>query len=430
MNDIDYRHNIAWPHLPELASRLHIFQAIARLHFPLSRFVSDHESKSVLAAIPAVVAGQRPAEEIYRARQFEEVDGYAPISSHFLDVATALRKREGHRSEKSEKAKLVLDAVIKGLENEPCRPCCELHSHPVCQWIESTTDRDLLTLRDRGRCIVPATEMFRFALGIAVDAYEPFAISGSPLISQHLHIGRLTQRSIDLDSCVAGWTRQRRNEGITESFVGARIWEQQFAVTDFMILLYVMVHECVAHAYCGVQVDSSESTASIAFQEGWMDEVAALLLEDVLTSDVQSLQGSGPTKYGLQFVTEMQKARSSRLKLMQPNSSQDASIWIEGVEAFHALLAAFEAVLLADRRGNALNLARASIVELSLGINISGASHAERGYFVSKICEIFARDGVELQRLAREENPSLERAVRSYLVDGDAIRFLNQVVEV
>lgn len=425
---MDYRANVAWPYLPELASRLHISQAIAGLDFPISRFIRDHESNSVLAAIPAVIAGQRPADEIYRTKQLNEPEGYAPISSHFSEISATLNRREGHRADKSEKAKQILETVLKSLDYEPCHSCCQPHSLPVCQWTESTAERDLLALRDRGRCVAPATEMFRFALGIAVDAYEPFVIAGAPLISQHMYIGRLTQRSSDLDASVAGWTRQHRIGEITESIVGARIWEQEFTVTDFMVLLYVMVHECVAHAYCGVQVDDTESTASIAFQEGWMDEVAALLLEDVLTSDVESLQGSGRARYGLQFLNEMAKARSSRLKLLRPNSSKDASIWIEGIEAFRALLMAFEAILQRDQRGNSFNLARANAVDLSLKINISSITHAQRGHFVSKICETFAPDCVSLQRQAREQNPHLDKAIQNYLKHGDANEFLHQVI--
>jgi hypothetical protein len=422
--------HIAWPYLPELAARLYVGRALTSLQAPLHMYDGDPQALAVLEKLPDKLVWARASDTEFRVPDVGENADYAPLDTSLIAVADGLKRSEAHRGLDSTMAAEVLSAIEAALRNEPCRSCCDGHGVRICKWTESTTETDKRTLRDRGRCLDPATHMFEFALALAAEAYEPLVLANAPLIAVHFKTERLPALNKDLDAFVAGWTKEDLSEAVYHRFVSARILEQEFLPADYMVMLYVLVHECIAHAYCGVTVDGEGSDDSIAFHEGWMDEVAALVLDDALRSEIDDALDGQAGRYGSQFLAAMDGARSIRHKYKRRGAPIDAPIWIEGVGAFEAVRLAFEDIVERNSGRAQRSLAQELLVDLSLAINRSEVDHERRGIFVAKLAKYYIRDTPHLRRQARLLRPELDRAIALFLVDRNALTFLDRVVSI
>ena len=212
---------------------------------------------------------------------------------------------------------------------------------------------------------------------------------------------------------VSGLTQEAApNRLITLGFAVEHFW-----VTDYLALPYIMLHELIAHAACGVSLADSQSYLSASFHEGWMDAIALQVLSLYIRSP--SVPGCPVHKRAFD-VDEMGKfVHGERLKAVKP-ALPDTKLWRDGTTALRVFETAVGLALpIAKRRKPDAfpGVTPADLtIRFSLEANASGQlSHAKRGRFVWILCTRFS-----------DQNPASER--QRILADPVLLKFVDWIL--
>jgi hypothetical protein len=363
------------------------------------------------------------AGRAYRSEADASAEGPA-IDAYYERVLTTLSQQVQPAASQSAMAKDVLGAIARACERPVC-PTCSGSKETWCRWTESTGSDDAKRMTAGGLCIRTITGLFEWAHQLASQAYARACgkTRATPLLCT-AYGQRNSQLELAIDAVTAESSRNARGRRVVTIILEPKT----FWVLDYLSLPYVLMHECVAHAYCGVNVTDEEAELSKSFHEGWMDCVAAGLLE-------QSLNVAQDTGSVIEFPTEVWKqtdiVRRTRFNASRPSRPADVSKWIEGERAFHTLWHLFALAFGEECEDwtRASRESRDALIKLSLQINGSTITHEARQRFVQAILRSFARIVPAQRRSALLSNIQVLDIISNYSTDHDSAKFVRQIAD-
>lgn len=169
----------------------------------------------------------------------------------------------------------MADALAKRSAEVSCPSCA---GGKICNG--SLTDDAIVA--EGGICIAPLRTIFAEARRIAAAYYEVFA--GVKPVDVSLFTGLpKKQGSWSDDLRVNGEARLSDTQQGPWSEVDLLLDVQGFTWDDYLACLYVLLHECVCHAFAGLRTTKARPKLADydAFAEGWMDWVVSMLLDDL-----------------------------------------------------------------------------------------------------------------------------------------------------
>jgi hypothetical protein len=412
--------HVAWPRLPNLSLRLFAAKAATATPVPLSSYECDSDAAQLLNSLDEFAHARRPTGPDARKPADQENPFFDPIGEFFHEVLSDLTsKHDSARGQPSKRGQLMT-ALERGLRTSPCGPCSSAGGCRACQWTGPSFAREEESLSMRGVCLSPARELFDYAARISAEAYEPIMVGGAPFIALDFSTGFVSKPSSDLGTAAQAGTTERNEEGkpprhrVVQALFALDGKERRFSASDYLALPYIFTHECIAHAFCGVALTDTMSWTAENFHEGWMDEVAALLLEDSIMSTVRTFESKN-WLYGRQeFVDSMNRVRRNRTSPVQDDPPADLPFWREGIDAFHGFQRVVE-IALGSSQVRVSPLAISIAVDFSLALNSSTISHEHRGKFTSIVAQDFARATMNDVLFETQQKPYLVQAVDAYI---------------
>lgn len=115
-----------------------------------------------------------------------------------------------------------------------------------------------------------------FAFKVADDAYSKYVMVGRPTVGFVVRPAESELSWHGVQSKVAGTTTLHGRPKVTNVDLVLSLRLPWHAALD--AIPYVLVHECVAHAFRGPRDSTEDTGQGSEFAEGWMDRVAVLLL--------------------------------------------------------------------------------------------------------------------------------------------------------
>jgi hypothetical protein len=165
-----------------------------------------------------------------------------------------------------------------------CRKCAELTSHKkIC----AGSARDSITVTERGECMAHFKTLFAAAEEIARAYYRTYA---APVLDRRdVNITFSTVGSDDkphqipVEFFLTGDTVFQDVRHSAASEVMLRLCIKRFDWQTYLATLYVLLHECVCHAFTGLAANRKRPSRVPydGFAEGWMDYVVSLILDDL-----------------------------------------------------------------------------------------------------------------------------------------------------
>ena len=235
-----------------------------------------------------------------------------------------------------------------------------------------------------------------FALKVADDAYRRYAVASRPTVSFIIQPADSDLSWHGVQSKVAGATTLRGRPKVTSVDLTLSLRLPWDAALD--AIPYVLVHECVAHAFRGPSDSTEDTGQGSEFAEGWMDRVALLLLLRAVRPGA-ALELPWPWSDVLDVGIEAGSAYRERHALRGPDpQARLRSKWDIGAKASVALQQKIGHILGDKSR------AEEEFLRLSLLLNASDISPDDRDNLAS--------------RLYRAPTPDLHDAVKDWLKDG------------
>jgi hypothetical protein len=280
----------------------------------------------------------------------------------------------------------------------------------------------------RGLCISAVRDVFSFAQGVAAREYAEAC--GSKLQTRvQLRTSHLGGRNTELELAVGASANEDghnplRARVVTLSFHAETTW-----VGDYLALPYLALHECLAHGYCGVDIEDPDAESSKPFHEGWMDCVVACLLEPALREDPGHFG-----QFAVAFLRETATVRGLRFnRSPRPGRPRDVDAWIRGERALHTFEELFLRALERSRKLGTIAMeaiAREQVVAFSLALNASDVPHLERAAFYRAVNTHYSRTGKDLARKACEARPQVLDFIDDFIDSGDFRILTRRVVSI
>lgn len=347
-------------------------------------------------------ASEGPALDAYFSRIEEALPSYGPALAKNSDVATRL-----------------LALVQEVASSRPCTTCATPAVDQTCRWTKLSEVSDHSILSSRGHCIRDIKSLFAYAGDVARSAYESCDVKLRHSVSLSTgHDSACGEFGTALDA-------QTLESGMNRRAISVSFNVEKLLFSDYLSLFYILSHEYIAHAFCGVSVDDFEAVKSGSFHEGWMDCVAASVLLGHFGQPASS-SAHAHARYGADFRLHMERVRSIRFDFSRPSAPEDALQWIRGSEAYHTLLFLFE--FICKEQSLLASVAVQKLNSFSLKINASDVSHASRCELVRTINTNFSRRHDEARWGAILRNPVVLAHVEEYFARGDAKQFFERLV--
>lgn len=175
-----------------------------------------------------------------------------------------------------------------------CQDCAGSLEHVCCG---SDTDSEVVSAG--GQCVASFRLMFKWALAEATKCYEKYGTKvpqcGLPEVTFSTDFVRVGKpHDIPVDYFVGGVTDYFDSEDRASSEVKVVFRIEKFDWETYLAILYVLVHECVCHAFQGISPTyegRKQTLPNDSFCEGWMDWVSHELMGRALTSDTTKSAG-------------------------------------------------------------------------------------------------------------------------------------------
>ena len=373
---------VGWPDLVELSLRLRASRALLALPFGYEQLTIDHDSRSAIQQF----------QDIVRAVAGPLANRNACPSDCVVPPVEAQNQRvcELYRGARPTTGTPLSDEAARSFDDicsqRICTSCAQQRGTSACTWSESTQAGDIVSVGSGGLCLDPVRELFESCRSIAESAYRKHATRDVPVT---LTSGHALQRTGHLGLHVKGQTREAQEPGKREvdvTFAVANIW-----IDDYLALPYILAHECIAHVWCGVDLNAEDSFKSVAFHEGWMDKVARNILDQHCQRPPDASVPNVIVEYGSEFARVTNRVHAQRYDTTHPEAPIDVAEWIAGTRA----LRSFEGLMgfaWLDRDLGAPGDQEVAVKTLgfSLQMNASDLSHQERGEFVDILNERFS----------------------------------------
>lgn len=178
----------------------------------------------------------------------------------------------------------VLEAKVAEIS---CAKCASSHSGKICDGVNDAAD-DLI-VSDAGLCISSLKQLFNVAYEAALAYYSNFGAFFPQTTSPEVKFST-SYSSFQLSS----------HYSMTDSLVGAvtnflpplmiprvqlQLTVSRLDLETYKRILYLLFHECIAHAFHGIHPDPKKRTGTEpydSFAEGWMDFVSYKIFEEVV----------------------------------------------------------------------------------------------------------------------------------------------------
>jgi hypothetical protein len=237
----------------------------------------------------------------------------------------------------------------------------------------------------------PAESCCLFAFQVTDDAYVRYAAASRPAVTFAIRPADSELSWHGIQSKIAGTTTLRGRPEVTrvDLMLSLRLpWQ-----TALDAIPYVLVHECVAHAFRG-PADSTEDTGQGSeFAEGWMDRVALLLLLGAVNPGRPNVL-PWPWSTVQDIKVRMSSVHMERRRPYDPDPyARQRSKWNVGVEAALALQGKIEHILNNDQ-----SRAEEEFLRLSLLLNASDISPDDRDRLARRLYFAGATDLLEQVR--------------------------------
>lgn len=184
---------------------------------------------------------------------------------------------------------------------------------------------------------------------------------------------------------------------------------ESFWMDDYLALPYLIAHECIVHGHCGVAVDDAEADWSKGFHDGWMDVVAFAILEKELDRMAASDADAWVPKYRSEFQRVACAVKEKRYDESSPAAPADVTYWLMGALALQSFshvvsqaLWEIEACRPTDAH------VESEVISLSIALNASDLSHAERGELIDVLTDKFSRNSDAERLEALRGTPAVE----------------------
>jgi len=400
-----------------LALKLHASEQLLTLGQPMTVLCLDADAAAVLTSFENLTDSACPVTR-HSTIAPGDAQSEPPLDRQFARVASRL-ETDNRRPDLSVLGTRSLDLLAKVAHAGVCVSCAASSPKPnphTCRWQPTTERADARTLRERGRCLLPARQVYEFCTQLATREYQA-ALKVESSIRLSWATGFTNESDPHLEIALAGATLEDPASG-GERTVRVAFHVHEFSFTDYLTLPYLVAHECLVHGYCGVELEHEDADWSKPFHDGWMDLVAYSILQKELKHC--SLTGSSHpvARYHSEFSRQAHCLREKRYDESGQSAPPDVIVWRAGAQA----LETFTCVV-----GRALwSLDRCSLDDsqrieqqvnlISLAINASSISHEHRGQLVDAINVRLSRNN-DVDRLAAlSEWSESVQAVAAYLL--------------
>jgi hypothetical protein len=401
--------HLRWPQILSVALRLRVSEAVLRTGYPLESYRADESCRAVLEEFGRIAAGQiATAGRAYRTARQAKSEGPA-VDAYLQRVGEVFRKQAAPARAGSPLAQTLFDAILTACGLTLCQTCS---GTSACPWTRESGAADTARISSDGECIQPVHDLFRWSSQIAADAYIGAGVHSSFNLPE-LKTGH-GERSSELELAIDGSTHQGVSSKAARS-VRITFHPESFWIPDYLSLPYVLSHECVAHAGCGVDVEAPGAEKSKAFHDGWMDCVSAYVLKRGLLG---AQRNSVIPIFAREIWEQTENVRVRRFNWSRSSASVDVSAWMTGRTALEALWRLFA---LAQHEkpdpqhwDKVSDAAQNSLIDLSLRINASQISHDHRARFVQSINYLYSRTTEESRANALARSPQVLDYISEY----------------
>jgi hypothetical protein len=207
----------------------------------------------------------------------------------------------------------LLESSIKAFS---CNQCSPLRPH-ICDG----GSKDDAIVSTGGACIAPIRVMFDIAAQATKTWYSQccnlFNPQQAPALMFSTSFRNSKPHDIPGDYFVGGVTKPHAHPQLIAE-IDLCLWPKKFDWNTYAVLLYVLFHECICHAYQGMRAFRPKPVTD-GFSEGWMDWIAfecfrRHIQQSPPTTTLQAYLDSG-TKFHLLRVDYNDKERSDQASI-------------------------------------------------------------------------------------------------------------------
>lgn len=161
--------------------------------------------------------------------------------------------------------------ITQNLSSLSCNRCS-----PIRPSICDGGDKDDEIVRTGGACIAPIQKMFDIASQVARQWYAKssnlFHLQQSPGLVLSTSFTNAKPNDLPGDYFLGGETKHH-DESPPIAEIELALWPEKFDWNTYAAVLYVFFHECICHAYQGMNAFRPRPLSD-GFAEGWMDWIA------------------------------------------------------------------------------------------------------------------------------------------------------------
>ncbi|MDR4469538.1 MAG: hypothetical protein MRJ68_14790 [Nitrospira sp.] len=181
----------------------------------------------------------------------------------------------------------LIEAIVQGMKRRAGEICCNTCS-PFRPKICNGGDEDQHIVDSGGLCIESFRKMFKLSLDVTAKYYNDLGHVPNtchPEVVLHTRFTERIPNDIPGGFFVNGITSFGiTNTGRLRSEICLELCVRRFDWNTYLVLPYVMFHECISHAFYGISFGRRREITKPddVFAEGWMDFVACEIMTEVL----------------------------------------------------------------------------------------------------------------------------------------------------
>jgi hypothetical protein len=427
--------HLTWPNLMPVALRIRVANAVLASKIPLEVFHTDPEAAKVFDRFHSLSHSLAFDLELKHRSEDEADEEGAALDKYYARVGEALRQAGRSAAKSSKLAEQALNIIANGCNHLACGQC---NGEAPCRWTKASGSADQKVLSSRGHCIAYVRDTFDWATAQVEARYAEHGV-GRKRDSVSLTTGHIKSRDATVKLGSTANTTQNSSAGdVRAVFVGFHprtVW-----IPDLLTLPYLLMHECVAHAWCGIDILGKGCEQSKPFHEGWMDCAAFEILEQAL-----SVAGK-PDHLEQNSAAMLQQTSDVRLIRFYPYGAnflgpgyKESWKWRKGFLAFDSMTWLFARVLVEIAEDDneewvvraptseEFKLARQRVTNLSLQINASDLTHSEREQFVSNVVRFYGKREEADRAAVIDQRIDDLPVIAEYLRTGDHKQFVGRI---
>lgn len=360
-------HELRWSVLPEFVARLMVCKSHLSLGPQLEKFLADPTAKSILKRVEAAIA-----------LELDEIDVRGPLDDRIADFWNTFSSKSDDWTLKHPFVRHMATDATQSL----CRQCAP---DAPCQGTESSSLEDRKTLTARGHCIIGLLAIIKCSEELTDELYKLHAPGIAPIPISFI-ASYLRAPNPKLKMSIDGSTIQRSSS----RFVKIGFHTGAFGWQDYVAVLPIAFHEYFVHGRCGIDISAPDAVLAESFDEGWMDWVGLILLEEWL----QNLPDTAPEFLRANSDRFESIATKLNLSRFDDTLNADAPVWQTGVRAGRIVRNIAQTAMGSKCAGDKVFFA------FSLGLNSSELSGYCRQELVDKLNSIGSLDNraIDLQR--------------------------------